>query len=822
MSDCPGPTEHTRFYRQEMSATEVRAFEDHLRECALCQARHRELADELSRLEDEVRDLGPTVGVAPPVARVPDHIGSYRVLQKLGEGGMGVVYLAEQHVPLRRRVAVKVVKAGLDTREVLARFEAEREALALMDHPNVARVLDAGTATDGQPYFVMEYVQGIRITEYCDNNRQDIAGRLQLFEQVCSAVQHAHQKGIIHRDIKPSNILVGMQDGQPVVKVIDFGVAKATRQRLTDLTLLTAHGQLIGTPGYMAPEQAGTDALDIDTRADVYALGALLYELLVGKPPFDHDELKRAGIEEILRIIREKDPPRPSTRWSTMGEMSTIAARNRRIEASSLLRQLRGDLDWIILKAMDKDRTRRYATVAELSMDVERFLKNEPISASPPTVLYRIRKFVRRNRGFVTAAAVVLVVLCGGIVSSSLFAIGQSRAKVAASNAAREAKHAADMLADMVRSAGPRIALGEDTTLLRGILDQTAQRLDDGEYDGGLLTEATLRQVVGLAYLDLSEFKVAQPHLMRCYAIRQQLLDDGPFSRLAVADAAYALGRVQNKLGHHRKAEELNRQALAIRLDLLGADSAEVAHSKNQVGVNVLRQGRVDEAEVLFRESLAIRQALPGDHDIEIAQSIDNIAYTLGYRRNQLAESEALYRDALRIKALATDDVGRERMAVGLDNLSQIILKQGRIDEAEQHGREALQRRLELFGEDHNAIGVSLINLGKIAQEDERFDDAADLYRRGLAVHRAHIGPTHSRIAHAAYLLGQVYYAQEKYAAAEPLYLEALAFFRGNMKKKLIARVTQDLVALYEVWGHPQEADRYRQLLNQDAMTDTP
>jgi serine/threonine protein kinase len=363
--------------------------------------------------------------VAPTAAseKAGDIIGHYKIREKLGEGGCGAVYFAEQTEPVRRRVALKVIKLGMDTRSVMARFEAERQALAMMDHPNIARVLDAGATETGRPFFVMELVRGIKITDYCDQNQLDTTQRLALFVQVCHAVQHAHQKGIIHRDIKPSNILVTLHDGVPVPKVIDFGIAKATEGRLTELTVYTELRQFIGTPAYMSPEQAEMSGLDIDTRSDIYSLGVLLYELLTGRTPFDAQELIQSGLDEMRRTIREKEPLRPSTRLNTMLDADlTAVAKRQSAEAPKLVHYIRGDLDWIVMKALEKDRTRRFESASGLALDVQRFLKNEPIEARPPSGLYRFQKLVRRNKtAFIAAAAVFAALVLGLGLSLDLF-----------------------------------------------------------------------------------------------------------------------------------------------------------------------------------------------------------------------------------------------------------------------------------------------------------------------------------------------------------------------------------------------------------------
>ena len=390
------------------------------------------------RKAGDTESVPPEMGDLPPEWRfldapggreIANQLGPYRILQLLGEGGMGAVYLADQSEPIRRRVALKVIKLGMDSREIIARFEAERQALALMSHPSIARVLDAGSAPDGRPYFAMEFVPGEPITRYSDRQRLTNRERLELFTQVCDAVAHAHQKAIIHRDLKPSNVLVMVQDGKPIPKIIDFGVAKAINQRLSEKTLFTELGQLIGTPEYMSPEQAEMGSLDIDTRTDIYSLGVLLYELLTGELPFNSEELRQGGFAEIQRLIREKDPPKPSTRLSGAGERSKTAEK-RRTDLAKLLRELRGDLDWIAMKALEKDRTRRYGTAGELAADIERHLRDEPVLARPPGAGYRLHKFLRKNRGPVAAAAAVFLALAAGLAATSVLYLHAERERL--------------------------------------------------------------------------------------------------------------------------------------------------------------------------------------------------------------------------------------------------------------------------------------------------------------------------------------------------------------------------------------------------------
>lgn len=462
------------------------------------------VADRFFDQPAEVATLGDAPDEAPlPPARAPDlaetRIGRYKLLERLGEGGCGVVYMAEQEEPVRRRVALKVIRLGMDTESVVARFEAERQALALMDHPNIAHVLDAGATESGRPYFVMELVRGVKITQFCDEHQLDIPARLELFIQTCHAIQHAHQKGIIHRDIKPSNILVTLHDGKPVPKVIDFGIAKAVEGRLTDNTLFTAFEQFIGTPAYMSPEQAEMSGLDVDTRSDVYSLGVLLYELLTGRTPFDTKKLLQSGMDEMRRTLREREPQPPSGLLTTLNhaELSAVASQHH-AEPPKLISLLRGDLDWIVMKALEKDRSRRYETVNGLAMDVQRYLNNEPVVARPPSRLYRLQKLVLRNRALFTAIGIVVTALVASSAVSTRLFFKEREARRRAVAAEQQEARLRTEAERLQQAAEDRQKLSEATALFtRGRTEDADTLLDELHEPKVTLEHAVMYRTLG-------------------------------------------------------------------------------------------------------------------------------------------------------------------------------------------------------------------------------------------------------------------------------------------------------------------------------------
>jgi serine/threonine protein kinase/Tfp pilus assembly protein PilF len=606
-----------------------------------------------------------------PIEQAGCRIGRYKLLQQIGEGGCGVVYMAEQEEPVRRRVALKVIKLGMDTRNVIARFEAERQALALMDHPNIARVLEAGATDTGRPFFVMELVRGIKITNYCDQNNLSTRERLGLFVQVCRAIQHAHQKGIIHRDVKPSNILVTMHDGVPEPKVIDFGIAKATTdQRLTDKTVFTAYEQFIGTPAYMSPEQAEMTALDIDTRSDIYALGVLLYELLTGNTPFDSEQLLAAGLDEMRRTIREKEPVRPSTRLSTMLAADlTNLAQHRHSEPAKLAGILRGDLDWIVMKCLEKDRRRRYETANGLAMDIERHLKNEPVLARPPTKAYRFQRLARRNKAAFAAAAAVLAALLLGLgISTRMF----FRARVEA----RKNRQVAGVLLQSLKSVSPDEAKGRDPATV--MLERVAQSVPTDLKDQPAVAAEVLG-LVGAMYYERGDYARAKEQQVAALALNQQVFGAQSTNTVdALKNLALTLWDQQNLA----QAERLFRQTLALDQKLFGPQSREAALTLDDLGLVLWTRGDLPEAKTRIAEALAIEQKRLPPQDPELRQRLSNLGLVL-WEQGDLAQAEANLR--------AAEDLSKRRTGGTIDveasilnNLANVVLSEGRLAEAQQ------------------------------------------------------------------------------------------------------------------------------------------
>ena len=645
------------------------------------------------------------------IESVGDQIGPYKLLRQLGEGGCGVVYLAQQREPIRRRVAFKVIKLGMDTRQVIARFEAERQALALMDHPNIAKVFDAGATQTGRPYFVMELVRGIRITDYCDQNQLAVEDRLDLFVQICHAIQHAHQKGIIHRDIKPSNILVEQADGQTVAKVIDFGVAKATGGAiLTDKTVFTAFEQFIGTPAYMSPEQATMTSLDIDTRSDIYALGVLLYELLTGRTPFEHKELLALGLEQMRHIIGEKEPARPSTRLSALNEdEKTSVAQRRRVEVPQLIHSVRGDLDWIVMKCLEKNRSRRYATANGVAEDISRHLRDEPVSARPPGRMYRFQKLVQRNKVIFAAGAAVLAALLIGLGfstwlffrersarSRAVFAEGiQVQLRQRAEAEARKSQHVAQFLKDMLAGVGPWVALGRDTTLLKEILNKTAERVGKDLRDQPEV-QAELLSTLGDTYLDLGQRTNGAAMHRGALQLRRNIY--GEFNT-NVANSLDGIGRAFLWQDNADEAEAYLQKAFMIRTNLLGLDNLQVADSLARLGRLRFLQGRPSEGEPLYRRCLELRRKFLGTNNAHVIGALEGLCLCLR-DQDRLGEAEKVAREMVEIQARLSGAESSIETAVMQAGLADIFVQQNRMAEAEVPARENWLACRRVFGED--------------------------------------------------------------------------------------------------------------------------
>jgi serine/threonine protein kinase len=760
-------------------------------------------------------------------------IGPYKLLEEIGEGGMGVVYMAEQNQPVRRTVALKVLKPGMDSRQVIARFEAERQALALMDHPNIAKVLDGGMTGEaevgqappdkltnavlsqakpdlrsGRPYFVMELVKGVPITRYCDEMRLSVKERLKLFIPVCQAIQHAHQKGIIHRDIKPSNILVALYDGVPVPKVIDFGVAKAIGPRLTEKTMFTGFGQLVGTLEYMSPEQAQLNQLDIDTRSDIYSLGVLLYELLAGIMPFDQANLRRVMFDETLRMIREVEPPKPSTKISTSDRLPLIAA-SRSAEPAQLGRQIKGDLDWIVMKCLEKDRKRRYETASALEMDLRRFLADEPVAARAPSRAYLLRKFVRRNRGPVLAVLLVLLALIGGV-------IGTTWGMIHAEQARRDAEAAQETLASIIQGIDPLAADNAGVSLgvlLGRRLAEASQQLD-GEAVGDPLVVARLQHVLGAALQELGHLEQAETVLVKACRTRVQLLGD---DHLETAATKHQLAMLYREQAKYDLAETLYKETLASRVSMLGSDHPDTLDSQHHLAMLYYAKGDNDLAESLIKDVIERRTARLGADHPDTLTSQHRLA--LVYRSQRKYElAEILCREVL----------ARRSASLGSDHLDTVASKQllavlygqqGRPEMAQPLYNEVLDVRIIKLGADHPDTLTTQHNLAFVYLSIGKPEQAIALLEETVALRKAKLQSDHPTTLSTQFDLAQLYCnagrMDDGIKLLEQLHLK-------NHKDIKLARVGSALLTAYLQAGKRADANALAQKLLQASGDNFP
>ena len=699
----------------------------------------------------------PTIAAQMLLEQPGGWVDRYKLLSILGEGGMGIVYLAEQERPVKRQVALKVIKPGMDSKRVLARFEAEQQALALMEHPHVARVHDAGLTPSGRPYFVMEHVKGIPITEYCDKHRQTIEERLRLFLHVCEAVQHAHQKGIIHRDIKPSNILVTIEDEKASPKVIDFGVARAVSQPLTERTLYTEQGQLVGTPEYMSPEQADLSNQDIDTRSDVYSLGVVLYELIAGLLPFDPATLRERGIDGARKVICGEDPQTPSTKISRRSvEESTNSARRRRTNPRQLQRRLRGDLDWITLKALEKDRTRRYASAGELAADIRRHLDNEPVTAGRPSMAYKTRKFVLRNRALVSGLAAVLAVLLAGIVVSLAFAVRAERAR-------HEATVIAEFLHEDVFKAFDGWDRGGKQITIKEFLDAASEKVSD-KFGDLPLQEASIRKTLGDLYLkvDVDNFTGAERHLRRSLEIFTRQVGRNDVRTIEVVDL---LGQMYWGRWQYQEAEKYLSEALPGKRRLLGADHPNTLETMAWLGWACYGNGHAKKAEELLAEAYTTAQRTLGEKD---RITIECMLYYGGVLilRGRYADAERMLADALRL-AQGVLNPNHPFFLYPAALLGRLYSREGRYKEAEKLLSNSLTKSREAWGENNGGTFHNMAALAENYACQGLIDDAEKLMLDPLGAGKGSDGSASQVSIQNLTYLGFFYLWQKNYNDAE-------------------------------------------------------
>jgi serine/threonine protein kinase len=696
-------------------------------------------------------------------------LGPYQLLRCLGEGGMGEVWLAEQLRPLRRHVAIKVIKAGMDTARVIARFDAERQALAVMDHPTIAKVFDGGKTPEGRPYFAMEYVRGEAITVYCNRRRLTIPERLELFIHLCEGVQHAHQKGIIHRDLKPSNVLVSEVDDHPVPRIIDFGIAKAIARPLTEQLLVTELGGFMGTPEYMSPEQAEPASIDIDTRSDVYSLGVMLYELLVGALPFDAEALRQAGVDELRRTIREKNPPRPSTRVLQLDAAASGGSERHQMPLSKLAKVLRGDLDWITMKALEKDRTRRYPTANALALDVRRHLRHEPVTAGAPSSLYRARKFARRYRMAVATASALLVTVTMFSAVTAIQARSIAKERDRANQEAATAKQVSDFLVGLFNVSDPSEARG-NTLTAREILANGARQVASNLNDQPTV-RARLERTIGTVYTKLGMYSEAEPLLRGALqSERRELGAASPETLLTTT----ALGDLLWYQRRYTDAEPLYLDVVEQRTHILGSEHPDTLRATKDLAVLYIRQKRFEEAERLLVPTLALqRKVLGTDH-----------ADTLG----------------------------------SMNNLQALYFTQGRFVDAEPLALRVLEGRRRVLGVGHPDTITATHNLATVYDGLHQYDRAEPLFREALDEHRRVQGPQHPSTANTLFALGKMYAAQGRYRDAELALVEAydVRLHAYGSEHPSTQEVVLTLTQLYTGARDPQKTAEWRGKLTTD------